>query len=372
MGMEQNEAATQVEQAHESLDQGVDSLLSGLAAGQPDEGAETLPEGEQEAEATATEAEEAESTEGAETLPEGEESEDGEGEGEGEEIQHGQTEGGDTVTLADLAAELDVDLADLNGVEIPIKIDGQEQTATLGDLIKGHQLEGATRAKMEQAAGLSKEAEVARTAYKQALDQRFQQVDQVLTTLGAQVQVIGNPLQGLDPEVDPGEYLRVKEQHENNQRLIQAALFEQQQLAEQHAQIQSAEYSEWVNAEAKRLPEMVPEWKDAQAMQSGKNAGAAMLRELGFGDDEIANLHDSRMWAVIHRAVNGDSVAKKAAATKREIKRGNLSKRIKGKGRGNAKSAKRSAAQRVAKASGLSESADALAGLMQAIEGGGD
>lgn len=372
MGLEQ-EAATQGQPESVSVSEGVEALLGNLATSQPGDGAETLPEGdEQAAEPTAAEIDDDNPDEGAETLPEEGEGDDEAGEGESEDSQSGETVAGDTVTLAELAAELEVDPADLESVTVPIKIDGKEQTATIGDLIKGHQLEGATRARLESAATAEKEAAGARDAYKQALDQRFQQIDQVVTMLGAQVQVIGNPLQGLDPEADPGAYLQAKEAHENNQRLIQAALIEQQNLAAQHAEIQQAEYREWVKAEEGKLPDLVPAWRDAEAMKAGKAAGGELLASLGFSADEIANLHDARMWAVVELAASGKAVSKKAQKAAKDMQRGTLRGRIRGKGRGTPAGKQRALRAKAAKQAGggtLDTATESLLTLMRAIDG---
>lgn len=361
---------------HISLDEGVDALLNGIGAAEPEEGDESLPEGKSAGTADADDGQSEPEKDDENLSDEGEE-EDGEGEGEEKIDDNSEEKAGDesdAVTLSDLAEELEVDVADLQGVGIPVKVNGEESTVPLADLVKNYQIDGAAQVKMQEAAETAKEATTARNAYRDALATRFSELDQVLTVLSANIQVAGNPLEGIDPDEDPGAYLKAQREYSNNQQLIQRALHEQQVMAQQHQEIAARDMQEWVEAQEPLLLDLIPEWRDPKVRSKGEADGRALLTDMGFSTEEIEGLQDAKARAVVALAVKGKGVSKKASALTREIKKGNLKGRLRGRGRQQPGASKRAASRKLRSVQGggtIEQNTDALVALMQSIDGDG-
>jgi hypothetical protein len=158
----------------------------------------------------------------------------------------------------------------------------------------------ADRAKIEEAARL-------RDTYAQ----RLQVIEQMLN------QDSGEDLATLK-ETDPiGYAVRVAEQSERDKQLG-AVRAEQQRLAQQQQAEQGERLKAHLATEAQKLAEAIPELSDPAKGQAIRTDIRNYAQKLGFSDQELAQVYDSRAVTALYKAMQYDKlVSGKGGATKK-------------------------------------------------------
>lgn len=183
------------------------------------------------------------------------------------------------------------------------KVNGEEGTATLADLIKGHQIEANVNRKSVELSEAQKAFDAERVA-------RFQALDQQMQVAGGLVQQMENELMREYNSVnwetlrnaDPAEYAAKQQDYNARYQQIQgykANVLQQQ--AQQSEQLKRAQH-EWTAKEIDRnqgeLLKVVPEWADAKLAAKEATAVEKLLIDVyGFTPDEAGGTIDYR---VIH------------------------------------------------------------------------
>jgi hypothetical protein len=174
----------------------------------------------------------------------------------------------------------------------PVKINGVEKQVTKAELIAHYQKEQASSQKFEEAANLRKEAE----AEKQALQQHQEQLKTIVSQFIEHAKSWQNEEQPDWNDLaqnNPHEYLiqqRKWQQRAEQQQQAQAA---QNYLAEQERIRQQAQDSERLTAEAKKLDEYFPEWKDQKVKEKDGTDLVAYLTSQGYTQQEMQQINNS-------------------------------------------------------------------------------
>lgn len=199
-----------------------------------------------------------------------------------------------------------------------VKANGEEKEVTVDELIKSYQLGTDYTKKTQDLAEQRKalEAESAKASEMVKLSeqyaQKLQQVEQLLLK--------DNDETNLDElkENDPIQYaVKVAEQTENMKKL-QAIRHEQMMVAQQQKAHRDEELAKYVQAEAVKMTEMIPEFSDKKKGEQVKNEIRSFGKSIGFTDEELAQVYDSRHVNVLYKAMKYDRLMKnKAGATKK-------------------------------------------------------
>ena len=209
-----------------------------------------------------------------------------------------------------------------------VKAAGEEKDVTLEELMQGYQL-GAdytkkTQELSEHRKALEAEARVVQES-RQLRDQYAQRLKAIEEFL------VGSPEEDLTAlkENDPiGYAVKVAEQTEKKEQL-NAVRLEQQRIAQQ----QQAEYSQamqrYVQDEAIKLQKVLPEFSDKAKGEQLRNEIRNYGKSIGFTDQELAQVYDSRYVLTLHKAMKYDklqkskpTVAKKVAQAPKMAKAG--------------------------------------------------
>lgn len=171
-----------------------------------------------------------------------------------------------------------------------VEIDGKKVKLTAEDaaLIKPHLLRQAdyTR-KTQEAAEIRKAAE----AERQHAQQQLQQYGQGLNLVARALQTFGP--QPPDPSLldeDPIEYVRQREAWQANQTKLAAVNQELARLGQQQQQQAEQEAAAYRAEQAKRLPELIPAWKDAAKAQADQKLIVEALKGRGLDDADIRHI----------------------------------------------------------------------------------
>ena len=233
------------------------------------------------------------------------------------------------LTTAELAKILDIDESaldvDADGkISIKTKIDGKDGAAKFADLLKTHQIQGHAENRAREVA----QREAALQARSQEVEQQFQQklshADQ-LTTLAAQellAEFQSIDWKALDQHPDQGAVAALKLKFQERNAKIQQAQqginahrwqLNQQAQAQQQARIQ---------AEAAKLPTLIPEWKD-QATAAKESAELIDWgRKSGYSDDELKSLSNSSALhvATVRKAMLFDKLQQSKAVVENKVR----------------------------------------------------
>ena len=199
-----------------------------------------------------------------------------------------------------------------------VKAAGEEREVTLDELIKSYQL-GTDYTKKSQA--VAEERKVV-----EAERQRIEEARHLRDTYAERLQIIEQML-NQQPETEDLDYLKendpigyavkVAELSQREKQLAQVQA-ERQRIAQQQQQEQQEQFGHVIQAEARKLAEVIPEYADPQK-------GEAMRRELrqfgmkaGFSEQELASVYDSRHVLTLYKAMQYDKLqAAKPGITKK-------------------------------------------------------
>ena len=198
-----------------------------------------------------------------------------------------------------------------------VKAAGEEREVTLDELIKSYQL-GTDYTKKSQA--VAEERKVV-----EAERQAVQEAKQMRDTYAQRLEMIEQMLQPQQEEnleylkeTDPiGYSVKVAEmvQREKQLAAVQAERYRinQQQEQDRQAQMQSV-----VAEEMQKLSASIPEFADPAKGETIRNDIRTYGKQLGFSDNELAAVYDSRAVLTLYKAMQYDKlVASKPAITKK-------------------------------------------------------
>ena len=198
-----------------------------------------------------------------------------------------------------------------------VKAAGEEREVTLDELIKSYQL-GTDYTKKSQAVAEERKA-------VESERQAVQEAKQMRDTYAQRLEMIEQMLQpqqeeNLDylKETDPiGYSVKVAEMVQRDKQLsaVQAerSRINQQQEYDRQAQMQSV-----VAEEMQKLTAYIPEFTDPAKGEAIRNDIRTFGKQLGFSDNELAAVYDSRAVLTLYKAMQYDKlVASKPAITKK-------------------------------------------------------
>ena len=199
-----------------------------------------------------------------------------------------------------------------------VKAAGEEKEVPLSELIKGYQLGADYTKKTTEVAEQRKLVEAERAAIEEAkyardtYAQRLQAIDNFLTSQMPQEDL--NLLKENDPI---GYAVKIAELSEKKEQL-QAIRAEQSRIAQQQQSDYARAMSDRVAQEASKLAQVLPEFSDPAKGDNFRKEIRSYGKTLGFTDDELSQVYDSRHVLTLHKAMMYDKLQKsKPAITKK-------------------------------------------------------
>ena len=210
-----------------------------------------------------------------------------------------------------------------------IKAAGEEKEVTLNELKKSYQLGSdytkKTQEVAEQRKVIDQEAKAIIEARQVRDDyaQKLQAVEQFL--VGSN----GNPEDlATMKENDPiGYAVKVAEMTEKKDQLQQVNA-ERQRIAQEQESDRSANMQKYVEGEAQKLTQSLPEFSDKAKGEQIRNEIRNYGKKVGFTDDELSQVYDSRHVLVLHKAAQYDKLMAGKAGVKKKV--ANAPKTMKG------------------------------------------
>lgn len=201
-----------------------------------------------------------------------------------------------------------------------VKVGKDEVEVPLDELLKGYSRTADYTRKTQEVAEQRKAVEAER--------QRIEEANRLRDVYAQRLQVIEQMLSQPEKaedlaslkENDPiGYAVRVAEQSEKEKQLA-AVRAEQQRIAQQQQAEQSERLKAHLAAEAEKLQSAIPEFSDPAKREVIKNDVRNYAKQIGFTDEELAQVYDSRAVLALYKAAQYDKlVANKTEATKKVV-----------------------------------------------------
>ena len=188
-----------------------------------------------------------------------------------------------------------------------VKVDGEEMDVTADDLIKSYQLESTAQKRLSDAAEQRKTLEADRTV----LEQERERYAQGLAALEAQLTQTNEPTQEYWDklyEEDPLEFVKQREAMRDREKAMQTVQEERRQVIQQHAAQEQA-----------KLLDRIPEWRDPEVATREKAGLIKFAQRMGFTDNELSQVVDSRLVDVLRRAHLYDVLQSEKPAAKKKV-----------------------------------------------------
>jgi hypothetical protein len=200
-----------------------------------------------------------------------------------------------------------------------VKVDGKEIEVPKDELIRGYQREADYTRKTQK---LAEERKLVESEFQQVRGER-EQYSQILGQLQQKLQEFEPPepdWNRLEVE-DPTEYARQWTSHQRRQQQKYAVQAEQERLNQvRQAELQKT-MQQVMATEVARLKEKIPEWSSPE---KAKTEGKALLeygQNLGFSEQELSNITDSRALLALHKAWKYDQMMSKRPEFQAKIKK---------------------------------------------------
>ena len=199
-----------------------------------------------------------------------------------------------------------------------VKVGKEEVEVPLDELLKGYSRTADYTKKTQEVAEVRKQVEAERQKIQEASRLR----DQYAERLSVIEQMLNQTEKAEDlsalKEVDPiGYAVKVAEQAEREKQLS-AVRAERQRLAQQQQAEQSERLQAHLANEAAKLREAIPEMSDSTKAEVVKREIRDFAKSIGFSDQELAAVYDSRAVTTLYKAMQYDKLMKgKSDATKK-------------------------------------------------------
>jgi len=199
-----------------------------------------------------------------------------------------------------------------------VKAAGEEKEVTLDELVKGYQLGADYTKKTTEVAEQRKANEAERAAIEEAkyardtYAQRLQAIEQFITAQTPQEDL--SYLKENDPI---GYAVKVAELSEKKDQL-NAIRAEQYRIGQIQQSEQAQAMQQRVAQEAQKLTAILPEFSDPTKGETVRKEIRNYGKTLGFTDEELSQVYDSRHVVTLHKAMMYDKLQKsKPAITKK-------------------------------------------------------
>jgi hypothetical protein len=199
-----------------------------------------------------------------------------------------------------------------------VKVGKEEVDVPLDELLKGYSRTADYTKKTQELAENRKSVE----AERQRIDEASRLRDQYAERLGVIEQMLSQTDKAEDlsalKENDPiGYAVRVAEQSEREKQLA-AVRAERQKLAQSQQAEQGERLKAHLATEAAKLREAIPELSDEVKGEVVKRDIRDFAKSIGFSDQELTQVYDSRAVLTLYKAMQYDKLVKgKTDATKK-------------------------------------------------------
>ena len=200
-----------------------------------------------------------------------------------------------------------------------VKAAGEEREVTLDELIKSYQLGTDYTQKTQSLAEQRKALDAERQAVEQAKTLRDQYAERL--TMIQQMLAEQSKSENLEAlkESDPiGYAVKVAELQQRREQLA-AVQAEQQRIAYQQQSEHQQRLAQLVAEEQQKLSQAIPEFADPQKGEVVRGEIRTYAKQLGFTDQELAQVYDSRAVLTLWKAAQYDKLVSQKPGVQKKV-----------------------------------------------------
>jgi hypothetical protein len=200
-----------------------------------------------------------------------------------------------------------------------VKVNGEELEVTKDELLRGYQREADYTRKTQK---LAEERRMVESEFQQVRAER-EQYATVLVQLQQKLQEMAPAepdWERLEAE-DPIEYARQWTHHQRKAQQLAAVQQEQARLDQLRQEESRKSVQELLKKEAEAVREKIPEWKSPEKAKADGKALLEYGQSLGFSENELGEITDSRALLALYKAWQFDQMMSKKPQLQQKIKK---------------------------------------------------
>ena len=200
-----------------------------------------------------------------------------------------------------------------------VKASGEEKEVTFDELVSGYQLGADYTKKTQELAENRKAVEAEAKAIIEAQQvrdtyaQRLQAVEQLLTMNDSPEDIAS-----MKENDQIGWAIKVAEMTEKKEQL-EAVRAEQQRIAQQQQADRAQAMQRQIAQESAKLAEVLPEFSDKAKGEQLRSEIRNYGKTVGFTDQELSQVYDSRHVLVLHKAAMYDKLQKSKPGVQKKV-----------------------------------------------------
>lgn len=209
-------------------------------------------------------------------------------------------------SLEAFAKEAGVEFESLQGLGVPVKIDGETKVIPLRDVIKSYQLEGHVNNKSIEYSDKLRALENEKVEVRTALVAQIQQSKALYEDARAQLlgdynQIDWNALR----TQNPGEFAALSTQYQQRLNQIDQRLTQVSRETEAEKTRASQEAAKLLPQQREKMLDAAPEWRDPAKFEADRKSIVDYGKQLGLSDAELGNINDYRYMLILRDAARG-------------------------------------------------------------------
>jgi hypothetical protein len=237
-----------------------------------------------------------------------------------------EEDAGPQITTSDLAKLLGVDETALDldedgSVKFKTKVDGKEGAAKLADFIKSYQLQEHVDRKARDAAEQEKALKTRQQEAEQAFAQRLQYAENLTNVASQQLMA---EFQSVDwkslEQQDPGTAALYRQKFQERQSQLMGVYQNIQREKAEGEQKSQREKHEALAREAERLPQLIPEWKDATVATKERAEIRDWALKNGYEPSEVDSISKANQVAALRKAMLADRLQSSKPAIENKVR----------------------------------------------------
>ena len=238
------------------------------------------------------------------------------------------------VTLQTLAEHLDVDVADLYSVRMPVTLNGASTDITLGEYKDNLQSSEQVRRLQEQANKEREALETQRQELQNTLQQRLTETEALIAAAESELTA---EMQGIDWQdlraADPAEYATRRIEYQEKQAKLremrESARKQLEDTQQEAAKGFQEKFAKHLAHEMTLLTEAIPEWRGPEQLKSGQAELVDYLaKTYGYGNAEMSGIADHRLLVIARKAMLYDQMQQSGGAVAKKVERVKLGSKV--------------------------------------------
>ena len=201
-----------------------------------------------------------------------------------------------------------------------VKAAGEEKEVTIDELVKSYQMESDYTKKTQSLAEDRKKVE----AYSNVIQAAEHTRNEYANRLQALEQVLNNSTESPEnlaelKENDPiGYAVKVAEQTQRKDQLQKVNAERQRVITEQES-VKAQNLHQYVEQEQQKLAQILPEFSDTNKSEQTRNEIRNYGISIGFTENELAQVYDSRHVLTLHKAMQYDKLIKSKPGINKKV-----------------------------------------------------